>query len=106
MNIKRETDHFDQPPYCSEVNPIERVCPYLKNLLAWGNFNSLDHPRSKLYPLGITDGDAGGDGGTPNAVPLVQLLLLLKKTSSCKGVRASQITGNARPSPSSPTPPA
>jgi hypothetical protein len=49
MNIKRETDHFDQPPYCSEVNPIERVCPYLKNLLAWGNFNSLDHPRSKLY---------------------------------------------------------
>lgn len=49
MNIKRETDHFDQLPYCSEVNPIERVCPYLKNLLAWSNFNSLDHPRSKLY---------------------------------------------------------
>lgn len=72
MNIKRETDHFDQPPYCSEVNPIERVCPYLKNLLAWGNFNSLDHPRSKLYPGlkgGIGAGNVGGDGGTPNAVP-------------------------------------
>lgn len=42
---------FYQPPYCPEVNPIERVWLYLKNLLAWGNFNSLDNLRSKLYHL-------------------------------------------------------
>ena len=40
-----------QPPCCPEVNPIERVSLYLQNLLAWGNFNSLDNLRSKLYHL-------------------------------------------------------
>ena len=42
---------FYQPPYCPEVNPIERVWLYLKNLLAWSNFNSPDNLRSKLYHL-------------------------------------------------------
>jgi transposase len=42
---------FYQPPYCPETNPIERVWLYLKNLLAWSNFNSLDNLRSKLYHL-------------------------------------------------------
>lgn len=42
---------FYQPPYCPEVNPIERVWLYLKNLLAWVNFNSLDNLRSKLDHL-------------------------------------------------------
>ncbi|MDB9418224.1 transposase, partial [Microcystis aeruginosa] len=40
---------FYQPPYCPEVNPIERVWLYLKNLWVWGKFNSLDNLRSKLY---------------------------------------------------------
>jgi transposase len=49
--IKKALDkyQFKLSPYCPEVNPIERVWLYLKNLLAWGNFNSLDNLRSKLY---------------------------------------------------------
>jgi transposase len=40
---------FNQPPYCPEVNPIERLWEYLKDLLAWQNFQTLDDLRKKLY---------------------------------------------------------
>lgn len=40
---------FYQPPYCPEVNPIERLWEYLKDLLAWQNFHTLDDLRKKLY---------------------------------------------------------
>lgn len=52
---------FYQPPYCPEVNPIERVWLYLKNSLAWLNFNSLDNLRSKLdYLLNSLSNDTLG----------------------------------------------
>lgn len=51
LNIHNNVILFYQPPYCPKVNPIERVWLYLKNLLAWGNFNSPDNLRSKLYHL-------------------------------------------------------
>ncbi len=39
---------FYQPPYCPEVNPIERVWEYIKGLLAWQNFQTLDELRARL----------------------------------------------------------
>jgi transposase len=42
---------FVQPPYCPEVNPIERLWEYLKEFLAWECFESLDHLRTKVDNL-------------------------------------------------------
>ena len=39
---------FYQPPYCPEVNPIERLWEYIKNFFAWQNFQTLDELRKKL----------------------------------------------------------
>jgi transposase len=33
------------PPYCPELNPIERVWRDLKDHLAWRQFNDLDAPQ-------------------------------------------------------------
>lgn len=37
-----------QPPYCPQVNPIERLWKEIKKLLKWELFNSLDELRYKL----------------------------------------------------------
>lgn len=37
-----------QPPYCPEVNPIERVWEYLKDFLAWKVFFNLDELRVEV----------------------------------------------------------
>lgn len=42
---------FFQPPYCPEVNGIERLWEYLKRDLAWELFESLDSLRAKVDKL-------------------------------------------------------
>ena len=42
---------FFQPPYCPEVNPIERLWEYLKEFLAWELFESLEPLRKKIDML-------------------------------------------------------
>jgi len=42
---------FYQPPYCPEINPIERVWEYLKGFLSWETFESLDKLRCKVDKL-------------------------------------------------------
>jgi transposase len=37
-----------QPPYCPEVNPIERFWEYLKSFLRWELFDGLDELRFKV----------------------------------------------------------
>lgn len=37
-----------QPPYCPEVNPIERLWEYIKNFLAWDIFFNLEELRIKV----------------------------------------------------------
>jgi hypothetical protein len=40
-----------QPPYCPELNPIERLWQHLKKDLKWSSFKTLDELRAKLDPL-------------------------------------------------------
>ena len=40
-----------QPPYCPELNPIERLWEYLKADLQWASFKTLDQLQTKLTQL-------------------------------------------------------
>jgi transposase len=40
-----------QPPYCPELNPIERLWEYLKKDLQWASFKTLDQLQSKVDQL-------------------------------------------------------
>lgn len=42
---------FFQPPYCPEVNPIERFWLFLKNNLSWNLFDSLESLQEKVAAL-------------------------------------------------------
>lgn len=42
---------FFQPPYCPEVNPIERLWQFLKNQLSWNLFDSLEYLQDKVSNL-------------------------------------------------------
>ena len=48
VEIPKNIVLFFQPPYCPEVNPIERLWQYLKEFLAWELFESLDKLREKV----------------------------------------------------------
>lgn len=37
-----------QPPYCPQVNPIERLWEYIKNFLAWELPSNLEELRHKV----------------------------------------------------------
>jgi hypothetical protein len=37
-----------QPPYCPELNPIERVWQYIKQELSWGLYDNLDKIKEKV----------------------------------------------------------
>jgi len=39
-----------QPPYCPELNPIERLWGYLKADLKWASFQTLDQLLAELTP--------------------------------------------------------
>ena len=40
-----------QPPYCPELNPIERLWEYLKADLKWSSFKSLEQLQAKVEQL-------------------------------------------------------
>jgi transposase len=40
-----------QPPYCPELNPIERLWEYLKADLKWASFKTLDQLQAKVDQL-------------------------------------------------------
>lgn len=40
-----------QPPYCPELNPIERLWQHLKSGLKWASFKTLDQLQSKVDQL-------------------------------------------------------
>jgi transposase len=40
-----------QPPYCPELNPIERLWQYLKADLKWASFKTLEHLQTKVEQL-------------------------------------------------------
>ncbi|GAP99024.1 transposase [Leptolyngbya sp. NIES-2104] len=40
-----------QPPYCPELNPIERLWQHLKANLKWASFKTLEQLRSKVDQL-------------------------------------------------------
>ncbi|NEP40436.1 MAG: IS630 family transposase [Okeania sp. SIO2H7] len=40
-----------QPPYCPEVNPIERFWEYVKEFLAWDVFSNLEELRTKVEKI-------------------------------------------------------
>lgn len=40
-----------QPPYCPELNPIERLWEHLKAELKWASFTTLDHLQAKVDHL-------------------------------------------------------
>jgi len=40
-----------QPPYCPELNPIERLWGYLKADLKWASFQTLDQLQAKVDQL-------------------------------------------------------
>lgn len=40
-----------QPPYCPELNPIERLWQYLKSDLRWASFKTLEELQIKLSQL-------------------------------------------------------
>jgi transposase len=40
-----------QPPYCPELNPIERLWQHLKADLKWASFKTLEQLRSKVDQL-------------------------------------------------------
>ncbi len=40
-----------QPPYCPELNPIERLWEYLKADLKWSSFKSLEQLQEKIEQL-------------------------------------------------------
>ena len=40
-----------QPPYCPELNPIERLWEYLKADLKWASFRTLDQLQTKVDQL-------------------------------------------------------
>lgn len=40
-----------QPPYCPELNPIERLWQHLKSQLRWRNFKDLEELRQKLREI-------------------------------------------------------
>ena len=40
-----------QPPYCPELNPIERLWEYLKADLKWSSFKSLEQLQEKVEQL-------------------------------------------------------
>jgi transposase len=40
-----------QPPYCPELNPIERLWEYLKKDLKWASFKTLEQLQAKVDQL-------------------------------------------------------
>ncbi|MEH1834096.1 MAG: transposase [Nostoc sp.] len=40
-----------QPPYCPELNPIERLWEHLKTDLKWASFQTLDQLQAKVDQL-------------------------------------------------------
>jgi hypothetical protein len=40
-----------QPPYCPELNPIERLWEYLKKELKWASFKTLEQLQAKVDQL-------------------------------------------------------
>jgi putative transposase len=40
-----------QPPYCPELNPIERLWQHLKADLKWASFKTLEQLQSKVDQL-------------------------------------------------------
>ena len=40
-----------QPPYCPELNPIERLWQYLKTDLKWTSFKTLEQLQTKVDQL-------------------------------------------------------
>ena len=42
---------FFQPPYCPELNPIERLWEYLKADLKWSSFQTLTELQTKVDEL-------------------------------------------------------
>jgi hypothetical protein len=40
-----------QPPYCPELNPIERLWEHLKQALHWASFTTLDELQAKVDQL-------------------------------------------------------
>ena len=40
-----------QPPYCPQVNPIERLWKEIKKELKWQWFDNLEQLREKLFPV-------------------------------------------------------
>ncbi len=48
LTIPQNVIRLFQPPYCPEVNPIERLWEYVKELLSWQLFDSLDDLKSQM----------------------------------------------------------
>jgi transposase len=40
-----------QPPYCPELNPIERLWEHIKSQLKWSTFQSLEELESRVIEL-------------------------------------------------------
>ncbi len=40
-----------QPPYCPELNPIERLWQDLKDKLSWSNFENLSSLKEKVTSI-------------------------------------------------------
>lgn len=51
LQIPQNIILFFQPPYCPEVNPIERFWLFLKNQICWSLFESLDVLKDKIANL-------------------------------------------------------
>lgn len=51
LQIPENIIFFFQPPYCPEVNPIERFWQFLKNQLSWNLFDSLESLQEKVSNL-------------------------------------------------------
>jgi transposase len=51
LQIPENIIFFFQPPYCPEVNPIERFWQFLKNQICWSLFESLDALKDKIANL-------------------------------------------------------
>ena len=48
MNIPDNIILLFQPPYCPQVNPIERLWAYLKEDLKWVNFENIEELQATI----------------------------------------------------------
>jgi len=49
--VSRDFRRLFQPPFCPELNPIERLWEYLKADLKWSFFSSLDQLKQQVAQL-------------------------------------------------------